>query len=92
MMINRLYHDGAGFLQPVLAGWAIAVAAAAHRDEAVLAISFIIIVHMYYGHLATTTFPVNTVMFTGKMLKNKYRQWFRREYDELMEKVEESKE
>jgi hypothetical protein len=60
-----------------------AVLVTAHRDEAVLATSFIIIVHMYYGHLATTAFPVNTVMFTGKMLKSKYKQWFGREYDEL---------
>ncbi len=65
-----------------------AVVATAHRDEAILAVSFIIIVHMYYGHLQTTAFPVNTVMFTGRMLKSKYKQWFGREYDDLMEKVE----
>jgi cytochrome b subunit of formate dehydrogenase len=65
-----------------------AVVATAHRDEAILAVSFIIIVHMYYGHLQTTAFPVNTVMFTGRMLKSKYKQWFGREYEDLMEKVE----
>jgi formate dehydrogenase subunit gamma len=92
MMITGFIMMVPAFFSDVWPGWAIAVAAAAHRDEAVLAISFIIIVHMYYGHLATTTFPVNTVMFTGKMLKSKYKQWFRREYDEIMEKVEESKE
>jgi formate dehydrogenase gamma subunit len=60
-----------------------AVAATAHRDEAVLATGFIIIVHMYYGHLQTTAFPVNTVMFTGRMLKSKYKQWFGREYAQI---------
>jgi formate dehydrogenase gamma subunit len=64
-----------------------AVAATAHRDEAVLATGFIIIVHMYYGHLQTSAFPVNTVMFTGRMLKSKYKQWFGREYSEIMEKA-----
>lgn len=59
------------------------VVATAHRDEAVLAIGFILIVHMYYGHLQTSAFPVNTVMFTGKMLKSKYKQWFGREYSQI---------
>jgi formate dehydrogenase subunit gamma len=65
-----------------------AVMAAAHRDEAVLAISFIAIVHMYYGHLQHNVFPVNTVMFTGKMPKSKYKQWFGREYEDIIEKIE----
>jgi cytochrome b subunit of formate dehydrogenase len=60
-----------------------AVAAAAHRDEAVLAVGFILIVHMYHGHLQTTAFPFNTVIFTGRMLKSKYRRWFGREYAQL---------
>jgi cytochrome b subunit of formate dehydrogenase len=61
----------------------LGVLVAAHRDEAVLAVGFILIVHMYYGHLQTSAFPVNTVMFTGRMLKSKYRQWFGREYAQL---------
>jgi hypothetical protein len=38
---------------------------------------------MYYGHLQSAAFPVNTVMFTGKMMKAKYRQWFGREYAQI---------
>ena len=60
-----------------------AVVAAAHRDEAVLAVGFILIVHMYYGHLQSSAFPVNTVIFTGRMLKSKYREWFGREYAQI---------
>jgi formate dehydrogenase subunit gamma len=70
------------FSQWVDGHW-FAVVATAHRDEAILATGFILIVHMYYGHLQTTAFPVNTVMFTGKMLKSKYRQWFGREYTQI---------
>jgi cytochrome b subunit of formate dehydrogenase len=66
-----------------LGGQWFGVVATAHRDEAILATGFILIVHMYYGHLQTTAFPVNTVMFTGRMLKSKYRQWFRREYAQI---------
>jgi formate dehydrogenase subunit gamma len=71
------------FFSQWFAGQWFAVVATAHRDEAVLATGFIIIVHMYYGHLGTTAFPVNTVMFTGRMLKSKYKQWFGREYAQL---------
>jgi formate dehydrogenase subunit gamma len=66
-----------------IGGQWFAVVAAAHRDEAVLAVGFILIVHMYYGHLQTNAFPMNTVMFTGRMLKSKYKQWFGREYTQI---------
>jgi formate dehydrogenase subunit gamma len=71
------------FFSQWFGGQWFAVVATAHRDEAILATGFILIVHMYYGHLQTTAFPVNTVMFTGKMLKSKYKQWFGREYEQL---------
>ena len=71
------------FFSQFFPGWAFGVVVAAHRDEAVLAIGFIIIVHMYYGHLQTIAFPVNTVIFTGRMLKAKYKQWFGREYAQI---------
>ena len=71
------------FFSQWIDGQWFAVVAAAHRDEAVLAVGFILIVHMYYGHLQTSAFPVNTVMFTGRMLKSKYKQWFGREYAQI---------
>jgi cytochrome b subunit of formate dehydrogenase len=70
------------FSQWVDGQW-FAVIATAHRDEAILAIGFILIVHMYYGHIQASAFPVNTVMFTGKMLKSNYKQWFGREYAQI---------
>jgi len=72
------------FFSQFLPGVVFAAFAAAHREEAVLAIGFIIIVHMYYGHLQTIAFPINTVFLTGKMLKAKYRQWFGQEYAQIM--------
>ena len=71
------------FFSHWFSGQWFAVAAAAHRDEAVLATGFILIVHMYYGYLQTTAFPMNTVIFTGRMLKSRYKQWFGREYAQL---------
>jgi formate dehydrogenase subunit gamma len=83
MVITGIIMMLPAFFSQYWSGQWLAVAATAHRDEAVLATGFIIIVHMYYGHLQTTAFPVNTVMFTGRMLKSKYRQWFGREYAQI---------
>lgn len=82
MMVPVLFAD-------TIPGWGIAMCVAAHRDEAILAVGFILIVHMYYGHFSTSAFPVNTVMFTGRMLKSKYREWFGREYEQLTGEKEE---
>jgi formate dehydrogenase subunit gamma len=82
MVITGILMIPSYFSQWMGGQW-FAVSATAHRDEAVLAISFIFIVHMYYGHLASPAFPVNTTMFTGKMLKSKYKEWFGKEYAQL---------
>jgi formate dehydrogenase subunit gamma len=83
MVITGLIMMFPVFFSQYVDGQWFAVLATAHRDEAVLATGFILIVHMYYGHLASSTFPVNTVMFTGKMQKSKYKEWFGREYQQL---------
>lgn len=83
MVITGLFMMFANFFSQYIGGEWFAVLATAHRDEAVLATGFILIVHMYYGHLASNTFPMNTVMFTGKMPKWKYKEWFGREYKQL---------
>jgi cytochrome b subunit of formate dehydrogenase len=91
MVITGVIMMFTTFFSQYLPGWAFAIVATAHRDEAVLAIGFIVIVHMYYGHLQTTAFPVNTVMFTGRMLKSKYKQWFAREYAHMTGENDEDK-
>ena len=89
MMISGFVMMFPAFCTQFFDGQWVAVCATAHRDEAVLATSFIVIVHMYYGHLAQIAFPFNTVIFTGKMVKSKYKQWFGREYSRITgEKIE----
>jgi formate dehydrogenase subunit gamma len=88
MVITGIIMMFPTFFSQWVGGQWFAVVATAHRDEAILAVGFILIVHMYYGHLQTTAFPVNTVMFTGKMLKSKYKQWFGREYTQLTDDKE----
>ena len=88
MVITGIIMMFPAFFSQWFTGQWFGVVATAHRDEAVLAIGFILIVHMYYGHLQTSAFPVNTVMFTGRMLKSKYKQWFGREYAQITGKKE----
>lgn len=83
MVISGIIMMFPAFFGQYLAGQWWGVIVTAHRDEAILATGFILIVHMYYGHLASSAFPVNTVMFTGRMLKSKYREWFKREYVQI---------
>ena len=89
MVITGIIMMFPAFFARWFEGQWFAVVATAHRDEAVLAVGFILIVHMYYGHLQAPAFPVNTVMFTGKMLKSKYKQWFGREYAQITGEKEE---
>ena len=51
----------------ILPGWSLNVAVFLHRAEAILAISYIFIVHFFIGHLRPTSFPMNEAMFTGSM-------------------------
>lgn len=79
---------GNEYILGLLPGWAIAVALITHRGAAILAIGFVVMVHFYYGHLAPKAFPFNSVIFTGKMTRGKYKQWFYLEYLRLTRQSE----
>ncbi len=51
-----------------LPGWSLNIAALLHRAEAILAVSYIFIVHFFIGHLRPTSFPMNQAMFSGSVL------------------------
>ncbi|MDZ4245737.1 MAG: cytochrome C, partial [Dehalococcoidia bacterium] len=51
-----------------------------HRSSIILAVGFVTIVHFYYGHMAPKAFPLNTVIFTGKMPADKYKEWYYLDY------------
>lgn len=59
---------------------AIASAALLHRNLALLAAWFILIVHIYYGHLAPRVFPFNSVIFTGGMKEEQYKDLYALDY------------
>lgn len=63
---------GAMMMYPVftsryIPGWTLNIAALLHRAEAILAVSYIFIVHFYVGHLRPSSFPMNEAMFAGSV-------------------------
>jgi formate dehydrogenase subunit gamma len=57
----------------ILPGEFIPMARAAHSGEGLLAFLAILIWHMYSAHLAPEVFPIDTVIFTGKISEERMR-------------------
>jgi len=51
----------------LLPGWLINVATIVHSDEALLAVGFIFTIHFFNTHLRPEKFPMDIVVFTGRM-------------------------
>jgi cytochrome b subunit of formate dehydrogenase len=50
-----------------LPGWVLNIAALLHRAEAILAASYIFLVHFFIGHIRPLSFPMNEAMFSGNI-------------------------
>jgi cytochrome b subunit of formate dehydrogenase len=61
------------FFSEFLPGIVINIAYIMHSDEALLAVGFIYVVHMFNTHIQFEKFPLNTVMFTGKVSEEELR-------------------
>ena len=51
----------------IFPGWWVNVATILHSDEALLAVAFIFTVHFYNTHFRPDKFPMDTVIFTGRV-------------------------
>ena len=69
-------------------GWFINVATIIHSDEALLAVGFIFTVHFFNTHLRPEKFPMDLVVFTGRMDIEEFRQDKPAEYDGLISRGE----
>jgi cytochrome b subunit of formate dehydrogenase len=65
-------------------GWLINVATIIHSDEALLAAGFIFTVHFFNTHLRPEKFPMDIVIFTGRMRIEDLREDKPAEYDALV--------
>jgi cytochrome b subunit of formate dehydrogenase len=73
------------FVSRHLPGWLVPAALVAHSDEAMLALTWIFVVHMFFSHLAPGSFPANTSIFTGRVSKEKYQKEHPVEYARMTE-------
>jgi len=55
------------FFTHVLPGWSVNVATIIHSDEALLAVGFIFTVHFFNTHFRPDKFPMDPVIFTGRV-------------------------
>ena len=69
----------------VVPGWAVNVATTIHSDEALLAVSFIFVVHFFNTHFRPEKFPIDTVIFTTGTPLEEFQEDRPREYRELVE-------
>ncbi len=72
------------FFTRFLPGWLINVATIIHSDEALLATGFIFTVHFFNTHLRPERFPMDTVIFTGRMPLEELEQDKPAEYKQLL--------
>ncbi len=76
------------FFTLLLPGWLINVATIIHSDEALLATGFIFTVHFFNTHLRPEKFPMDIVIFTGRMSVEDLREDKPDEYEALVRKGE----
>jgi cytochrome b subunit of formate dehydrogenase len=67
-----------------LSGQVLPVAITVHSDEAILAVGWILVVHMFNVHLAPWVFPFNPAIFTGKMTARRCAEEHPLEWERMM--------
>ena len=65
-------------------GWMINLALIVHSDEALLAAGFIFTVHFFNTHFRLEKFPMDTVIFSGRISKTELLHERRRWYERLL--------
>ena len=73
------------FFTQLVPGWVINVATIIHSDEALLATGFIFTIHFFNTHLRPEKFPMDIVIFTGRIPLEEFKLDRPTEYKELVE-------
>lgn len=72
------------FFTRFLPGWIINIALIIHSDEALLAAGFIFSIHFFNTHFRIEKFPMDTVIFSGRISKNEMMHDCKRWYERLV--------
>jgi cytochrome b subunit of formate dehydrogenase len=70
-------------LSPYLPGWVFNIATLVHGHEALLAVGFIFTIHFFNGHVRPEKFPMDMVIFTGRVTEHELREERPLEYERL---------
>jgi len=76
------------FFTRFLPGWFLNVATIIHSDEALLAVGFIFTVHFFNTHFRPDKFPMDTVIFTGRVPVEEFKEDRPEEYQQMVESGE----
>ncbi len=72
------------FAAKLLPGWAFNIAMIIHSDEAILATGFIFAIHFFNSHLRPEKFPMDFVIFTGRVHLDELKHERPLEYERLV--------
>jgi len=73
-----------GLFTLFLPGWVLNVAHVIHSDEALLATGFIFLFHFFHSHLRPESFPLDPVVFTGRVPLERFKEERPDEYERLV--------
>jgi cytochrome b subunit of formate dehydrogenase len=62
------------FFARFMPGWVFNIATLVHGEEALLAVGFIFTIHFFNGHLRPEKFPMDLVIFTGRVPEHEMRE------------------
>jgi len=74
-----------GFFTRFVPGWVLNAAYLTHSDEALLATGFIFLFHFFHTHLRPEAFPMDPVVFTGRMPLERFKEERPLEYQRLVD-------
>ncbi len=77
-----------GLFTSFLPGWALNAAYVIHSDEALLATGFIFVFHFFHTHLRPESFPMDLVVFLGKMPLEQFKAERSLEYERMLDNNE----
>jgi len=72
------------FFTHIVPGWAVNVATIIHSDEALLAVGFIFTIHFFNTHFRPDKFPMDPVIFTGRVSVDELKYDKPGEYEEQL--------
>jgi cytochrome b subunit of formate dehydrogenase len=72
------------FFAQFLPGWVFNIATLVHGEEALLAVGFIFTIHFFNGHVRPEKFPMDPVIFTGRISEHEMLDERGAEYDRLV--------